>query len=301
MEEEARVPMILSYPGYIPSGATVKDPVSHLDVFSTILDYLGASEHDKSDGKSLRRFIQPQSNNFNQLYDEGTVVVELQKRTPNMDGTLNGKLGAKPSFMIRKGGFKLILPRKADSKTLDALYNLERDPFEMKNLLGKNGNRANPNIVGKAEHLKILLLEWMRRKNGRHGFYSSNRWQGGQGRGDMKEIHLRRTWRRAAYWQSDSVLRFGNPVLVNGVYRRNEFLYIGRTLPGKLIVKSVRILGPDAKLFRLNVARFQVNTNGYQRIKISFSSRSPVQMDSLRARIEVRFGAKGFRLIPIRT
>lgn len=65
--------------------------------------------------------------------------------------------------MIRHRDFKLILPKYADSPIGDMMYNLKWDPFEMRNLLGVRTKIMSDEIVGKAEHLKILLLEWMKR------------------------------------------------------------------------------------------------------------------------------------------
>lgn len=93
----------------MPAGAVVKQPVSHLDVFSTILDYMGASQYDNSDGRSLRRFVENTS--FNQFYDEASVVVELDDRWPTGNYQLSGELGAIPNFLIRNGQWKLILPK----------------------------------------------------------------------------------------------------------------------------------------------------------------------------------------------
>lgn len=138
LEEPTRVPLIISVPqldtakqvqGDIAQPverAVVTTPVSQLDLFSTILDYLNAPALDKSDGTSLRRFIENQS--FNQHYDEAIVVVEQESRFPTSATTLSGKFGDSPSIMIRKGSFKLIIPRDAKSKVIDMMYNLDQDP-----------------------------------------------------------------------------------------------------------------------------------------------------------------------------
>jgi Sulfatase len=76
LEKSARVPLIMSFPGRIPQGATVHNFVSQLDVHAAILDYMGAPDIvlNYSDGKSLRRFVEERS--FNEEYDENFVVVE---------------------------------------------------------------------------------------------------------------------------------------------------------------------------------------------------------------------------------
>lgn len=109
----------------MPEGVTVRQPVSQIDLFSTILDYFGAADSDNSDGRSLRRFIEKQS--FNQYYDETAVVVELDDRWPTGTFRLSGELGGIPNFMIREKNFKLILPKKRNSNVVDMFYNLKKD------------------------------------------------------------------------------------------------------------------------------------------------------------------------------
>ena len=50
------------------------------------------------------------------------------------------------------------------------------DPGEVNNLLGLNGPSASHVTVGKAEHLKALLVEWMKRMDGDEKFYSDNKY-----------------------------------------------------------------------------------------------------------------------------
>jgi len=72
----------MRFPGKMPDGMVVKEPVSQLDVFHSILDYLGAPQVNGSDGKSLRRHIEVQ--NYNSNYDDGAVVAELEKVGKNL-------------------------------------------------------------------------------------------------------------------------------------------------------------------------------------------------------------------------
>lgn len=51
LEEDRRVPLIIVYPPSIPPATTLREPVSHIDIFATILDYAGAPQLDQSDGK----------------------------------------------------------------------------------------------------------------------------------------------------------------------------------------------------------------------------------------------------------
>jgi len=59
LKNQQRGSLIISFPEKILPGRRIRIPVSHIDVFSTILDYLDVpDEHDTSDGRSLRRFIE---------------------------------------------------------------------------------------------------------------------------------------------------------------------------------------------------------------------------------------------------
>jgi hypothetical protein len=71
----------------------------------------------------------------------------------------------------------------------------------MTNMLSR-GASASDAVVGKAEHLKALLVDYMIRLNG-PGYYSDRKYNNNEGRGDITEVHLRRTWRRVPFWVSD--------------------------------------------------------------------------------------------------
>ena len=159
------------------------------------MDYLRASYLDNSDGASLRRFIDNES--YNRDFDEDIVVVETENRSPISRTKLSGSLGREPNFMIRKRQYKLMLPKIRDSHVLDMMYDLQQgksgwgqlraslksvshvvihtDPGEGKNLMGLNGPSASHATIGKAEHLKALLVEWMRRRDGDEKYYSDSK------------------------------------------------------------------------------------------------------------------------------
>jgi arylsulfatase A-like enzyme len=130
LEEGVRVPLIVSLPKQGQRESEIKpvtNPVSHLDLFSTILDYLGAPKRlNKSDGESLRRFIEKTS--YNKDFDETVVVAEYDFREPRSKQKLSGAFGEEPSLMVRKGPFKLILPRASVSPIPDMMYDLKSDP-----------------------------------------------------------------------------------------------------------------------------------------------------------------------------
>jgi len=55
----------------------------------------------------------------------------------------------------------LMIPYTKESTVINAMYNLNEDPHEMNNLLGKNPNRAK--YQAKAEELRSCLLDWLKK------------------------------------------------------------------------------------------------------------------------------------------
>ncbi|MCP3928030.1 MAG: sulfatase-like hydrolase/transferase [Bacteroidetes bacterium] len=148
-EESAHIPLLIRFPGEITAETTVGGYVSLIDLFPTILDYLKIEEH-QSDGKSLRGLMEGTDLEYGKY-----VVTEWDFR-----GDIES------NYMIVKDGWKLIIPYSKESMVIDAMYNLNEDPFEMNNLLGKNPNKAE--YAPKTEELKEYLLEWLKKNNSKH-------------------------------------------------------------------------------------------------------------------------------------
>ena len=97
-EESSRVPLILRMPGTIPPGIIVDDPVSHLDLHSTFLDYsigssIGRSGYE-TDGTSLRNYVEGGTESR-----DAFVVTQW-----NSTDIINSYRSSRdPAFMIRKG------------------------------------------------------------------------------------------------------------------------------------------------------------------------------------------------------
>ncbi|MCU0858093.1 MAG: sulfatase-like hydrolase/transferase, partial [Pontiellaceae bacterium] len=276
-EEAARVPLLMRLPGRIQAGSTVNESVTTLDCFATIMDYLGASTYDKGDGKSLRRFIE--KTNYNKDYDDEAIVTEWDFRTPTNSTALDRSLGGEINFLCKKGPWKLMMTKKASSTKKDMLYNIETDPYEMFNYLGTNGMKAAEAVVGKAEHLKCLLMEWMQRMDGgTNKYYSDPKWNAGEGQGDLAEIKARRTWKTLNIWVSDTAIKVGQPVNVSGQLTRNEYIYLGRTTSGTLTVSNITVQGANAGLFQLSEFTSGTITSGnYKRVKLTYRPPSASQ------------------------
>lgn len=143
-EESSHVPMMIRFPGRIKPGTKVKAPVSSMDLFATILDYLDMPPHP-SDGNSLRGLIEGSVN------EEDTYVVTEWL----------SDLQSKPSHMVLKGGWKLMRPDPSAQKLKKALYNLNDDPHEMENLLADAAD-SKAYAVQVAE-LENCFQDWMTR------------------------------------------------------------------------------------------------------------------------------------------
>jgi len=148
-EESAHIPLMISAPGKIKPETKVGGYISLVDLFPTILDYLDVEEHP-SDGKSLRGLIEGTDK------DHGKYVVT--------EWDYRGDIS--PNYMIVKDGWKLMIPYSKSSKVINAMYNLNEDPHEMNNLIGKNPNRKN--YSEKAEEMRGYLLEWLKKNNSKH-------------------------------------------------------------------------------------------------------------------------------------
>ncbi len=148
-EESVHVPLLVRFPGRIAAGTVVPAPLSQMDLFATILDYLDAGSHD-SDGESLRRYIEADAPG-----DDAYAVSEWNWRGP-----------VQPNLMIRTKRWKFFCPNRADSEVMNVLYDLEADPHEMNNLLGNNPEAEQSRH--QAEHLKSLLVQWLERTASPH-------------------------------------------------------------------------------------------------------------------------------------
>ena len=141
-EGSVHIPLLMRLPGVIKPGTVVTAPVSQLDYYATILDYLEA-KGPESQGWSLRPLIEGKEDGKDRI-----AVSEWAK-------------GNVPGFMAFDGRWKLMIARSADSPSLDALYDLKNDPLELVNLLGHNPDRAK--YRPEAERMRKLLVAWLER------------------------------------------------------------------------------------------------------------------------------------------
>lgn len=128
-ETSVRVPFLLWAPGLAPSGQVIETPVSHYDIYPTLLALAGLEDKDyKGPGVSLLPLLRGDT-------DENRTVVVCDEYGPMR--------------MLRKGPWKLI----ANCRTgACELYRLSDDPNELTDL-----SRSRPET---AAALKQELLDW---------------------------------------------------------------------------------------------------------------------------------------------
>lgn len=145
-EGSVHIPLLMRLPGRIKAGTVVDAPAAQMDLFSTILDYCGI-EGQKSEGESLRPWIEGKGR-------PGRVIVS------EWNGT------AVPGYMVTDGRWKLMFGRGFAAKARDALFDLETDPNELRNLLATEADRTTH--MAEAERLKQSLLDWLTRNHSAH-------------------------------------------------------------------------------------------------------------------------------------
>lgn len=154
-EGSVHIPMLMRLPGDMPSGRVVDAPVSHLDLFPTILDYC-KMDPLPSEGESLRSMI------------EGRPGENVKERIVVSQWASEGV----PGFMVFDGRWKLMFGRSENAPSRDALYDLQTDPLELENrLAGLDENSTGSRVdeaLSQAERLKSELIDWLTRINSPH-------------------------------------------------------------------------------------------------------------------------------------
>ncbi len=123
-EGSARVPIIFSLPGVIPSGKRIIQAASLLDLGPTLIELSGGPELPRTDGESILSLI------------KGGVPENSARVIISQLGDVKGD---SPSAMIRKGEWKLISHYGYEHPQL---FDLADDPEEMKDLAQDPGQQA---------------------------------------------------------------------------------------------------------------------------------------------------------------
>ncbi len=136
-QEEAAVPLIVSFKGVTPAGRIDREHlVSALDMLPTICDYAGVRGPALMRGKSLRPIIEKPQQPGHEY-----VVSEMAN-------------GPARSFMLRTKQYKYMVFPTANSGKQEMFFNMQADPGEMKNLA------AQPALAAEVERHRKLLADW---------------------------------------------------------------------------------------------------------------------------------------------
>ena len=133
-EEMVRVPLAMRFPGRIASGQVSDALVSNIDYAPTFLDAAGLGFQQPVDGQSLLPLAQGRANAWRE---------DLMSET-------HGHMEEHVGRLIVTGRDKYV----ANRGQLDELYDLEQDPYELRNLARDPGHAA---VV---RDMKARLTEW---------------------------------------------------------------------------------------------------------------------------------------------
>ena len=120
-EEMMRVPIALSFPGVVPAGQKSEKLVSTIDVAPTILDAAGTSFTNPVHGQSILQICKNEDAEWRE---------DLMCET-------NGHFSVHIGRMILKDQYKYVW----NERDMDELYDLNKDPYEMNNLIDDEGHQ----------------------------------------------------------------------------------------------------------------------------------------------------------------
>ena len=144
-EESMRVPMLARCPAIIKKGGSTEALVQNIDVAPTLLEYAGVKTPEHMQGKS---FLNVLSGKTSQHRDR--VFYEYYweyhfPQTPTM-------------FAVRSGNYKYI--HYYGLWTQNELYDLEKDPDEMNNLI------ADPQFKNMTRDMSAQIFDWLKSSDG---------------------------------------------------------------------------------------------------------------------------------------
>jgi len=126
-EESLRIPLLLRYPRLGVKGAVVDEPVLNIDLAPTLIQYAGLTVPGQMQGRSWQPLLERKS-----------PQTPLEWRTAFFYEYFFERGFAVPTlFAVRTDSAKLIKYKEHDDWT--ELFDLARDPYEMKNLYRETG------------------------------------------------------------------------------------------------------------------------------------------------------------------
>jgi N-acetylglucosamine-6-sulfatase len=144
-EESMRVPLLARCPGVIKPGTVVNEMVLNIDIAPTILELAGIKEPPQMQGLSFVPLLKDQKTDwrtkiFYEYYWENAFP-----QTPTQ-------------YAVRTDQYKFI--RSQGVWDIDQLYDLQKDPYELNNLIRK------PELQSVAKAMNKALWDWLEKTNG---------------------------------------------------------------------------------------------------------------------------------------
>jgi len=149
-EETHRIPLVIRIPGESDNGKKIESFVSHVDLFKTICDLADINVNNENDGFSLRNLIKGDNAN-----SRDSIFAEFHGYEPCLTSIR----------MVRTKKWKYIY----NPFSIDELYDMESDPFEIHNLAPRIGHKAV------LMRMKERMIDWMRSTNDDLGRKSQGR------------------------------------------------------------------------------------------------------------------------------
>jgi uncharacterized sulfatase len=141
-EEITNVPLLVRWPGHAPKNVASNVPASHIDISGTMLEYFGEELPKVLEGGSMMKSIKDPT-----ARSRDNVFIEWGRYEVDHDGFG----GFQPIRCICDGRYKLSI----HLLTSDELYDLDKDPAEMYNLID------SPEHAKLRNELHDKLLDWM--------------------------------------------------------------------------------------------------------------------------------------------
>lgn len=145
-EEAVRVPFLIRWPGHIPQGKIVSEPVETICITPTLLDLIGIKADTKLfQGESLAPIFYDEAI----LDKDRPIYLYRQHYNAHEEGGDEGKSAVGVKIGIRVGSWKYIEGEEENTKEL---FDLSKDPGELTNLYAV--------FPDKAGELESQLKEW---------------------------------------------------------------------------------------------------------------------------------------------
>ena len=140
-EESMRIPFLIRYPRLGRPGTVINEMALNIDLAPTLLDLAGVPIPATMQGKSFRPLLEGK-----QVPWRTSFLYEYFK---------DGKFTVPTMLAVRTESWKYV--RYPDIKDLDELYDLKKDPYEMRNLV--NDPVGAPKLAEMSAELEQLLKE----------------------------------------------------------------------------------------------------------------------------------------------